>query len=422
LAKPWAAFSSSATTNDRSHKIVVLGGGTGGLASTSQLLKHDSSLDIAIVEPSTKHYYQPGWTLVGAGELSQKSTVREEEQLIPKGAKWIKDRVIGLNPDKNQVTTEQNGNITYEYLIIATGMQLNWGNVKGLQEALGKDGVSSNYSFDYAPKTFDFIKATKSGTALFTQPSTPVKCGGAPQKITFLADDYWRKNGVRGSINVHFLTGTPTQFMSPPYAEALVKLCDEKNIKRHYKKNLIEIKADKHIAVFKNLENNTEEEIEYSFIHVTPPQSAPDCIKKSPVANEAGWVDVDPKTTQHKKFPNIFSLGDSSSLPTSKTAAAIAVQSPVVVQNLLSVMKGGKPIVKYEGYTSCPIPTAYGKLMLAEFDYTLQRKESFPSLGDSRVPRTHYYYLKKFGFPPLYWSYLLTGKWKGLKAPIPITE
>lgn len=132
-------------------------------------------------------------------------------------------------------------------------------------------------------------------------------------------------------------------------------------------------------------------------IHVTPPQSAPDFIRKSKLANETGWVDIDKNTLQHNRYPNIFSIGDASSLPTSKTGAAIRKQAPILVANLLAALHKKKAVKQYDGYTSCPLVTGYGKLVLAEFDYQNQPKETFPF--DQSKERWSMYQLKNMFCP-----------------------
>lgn len=390
------------------YEFLVVGGGTAGITVASRILRKCGKASLAIVEPSDKHYYQPLWTLVGAGEVDKADTAREERSVIPKGAKWIQDRVEGFHPEDNAVSTRQGQRIGYDFLVVAAGIQLDWSRVKGLPQSIGKNGVCSNYAYEYADKTWEFLKALKGGNAVFTFPGTETKCGGAPQKIMWLADHHLRRTGRRGDTEVWFVSAKPGIFGIPHYARTLNRLVEERNIQTRYRRNLIEIDAENKIALFENLENGETELVSYELLHVTPPQSAPDFIKHSTLADSEGWVDVDASTLQHKRYPNIFSLGDASNLPTSKTGAAVRKQAPVLVQNLLSFKAGKVLPARYNGYTSCPLVTGYGRLVLAEFDYEGRPAETFPF--DQSRERRSMYWLKRYLLPLLYWHGMLKGR------------
>lgn len=393
------------------HSILIVGGGNAGISVAARLLNNRKNLDIAIIEPSENHYYQPAWTLVGGGTFNIKDTIRSESSVIPKGAKWIKDFVTGFEPDKNILHTKSGNSYSYDYLVVAPGIQLNWSAVKGLPETLGKNNVTSNYSFDLAPYTYECLQSMKPGmTAIFTSPSTALKCGGAPQKIMYLAADYFRKQGLRGKVKVDFSTAGKVIFGIKKYADQLQKVVDGYGIETHFRHDLIAIDGEKKLATFKVTDENgvsTEITKHFDMIHVTPPQSAPDFIRNSPLANENGWVDVDKYSLQHNKFKNVFGLGDATSTPNAKTGAAVRKQSPVLVKNLLALIDGKAMPAKYTGYGSCPIVVGYGKLILAEFDYENTPKETFPF--DQSKPRWSMWVLKKYILPWLYWHRILKG-------------
>ena len=390
------------------HRVVIVGGGTGGITVAARLRRMMKGIDVAIIDPSDHHYYQPLWTLVGGGVFPKETTQRDEKAVIPSGVDWIQDAVAEFFPEDNSILTQQHKKVSYDYLVVAPGMQLNWSQVKGLPEAIGKNGVCSNYAYDYVQSTWEAVRNFSGGRAIFTQPSTPIKCGGAPQKIMYLAEDHFRRSGVRDKAQVIFMSGLGGIFSVKKYADALNTIVANRAIETHYKHNLIEIRGEAKEAVFENLDTGEQVVTPYDMIHVTPPMSAPDFIKHSPLANEGGWVDVDKRSLQHTRYPNIFSLGDASSLPTSKTGAAIRKQAPVLVENMLAVMGEKTPRADYDGYTSCPLVTGYGKLILAEFDYDLQPQETFPF--DQSKERYSMYLLKAYGLPQLYWHGMLKGR------------
>jgi sulfide:quinone oxidoreductase len=393
------------------HQIVIAGGGNAGISVAAQLLRQNKQLDIAIIDPADKHYYQPAWTLVGAGVFNVKDTEKNEADVMPKGVKWIKQKVVSFQPELNSLTLENNDSINYQYLIVAPGIQLNWHEIKGLKETLGKNGVCSNYSFDMAPYTWECIKNFKGGNALFTNPHTPVKCGGAPHKIMWMAADYFKRNSVFAKATIQYWSGGTRLFGVDKYEKTLKKVAERDNVHINFYTKLVEIDGPNKKAKFVGFgEQNKDKEywVDFDMIHVTPPQSAPDFVKNSSLANAAGWVDVDKNSLQHVKFANIFSLGDASSLPTSRTGAAIRKQAPVVVKNLLALINGQTASASYNGYTSCPVLTGYGKLVLCEFDYNNQPLETFPF--DQSKERWSMYQLKTKVLPWLYWHKILPGK------------
>jgi len=417
-------------------EILIIGGGNAGLSVASQLLRKKNSLSIGIIEPSEKHYYQPAWTLVGAGIYDIHKTVRQEKNYIPKNSTWIIDAVTEFMPTENRVLCKSGKEISYNYLVVSPGIQLDWDKIKGLKETLGQNNVSSNYLFEFAPKTWEFIENFKGGTAVFTNPPTPIKCGGAPHKIMYLACDYWKTKGILDKCDVHYVSGGAGIFGVPEYAETLKEVLKKFKITTHFNSNVTAINGDTKTVEYETKatddaikqslstldascyaiaahDENAETKkvsIKFDLCHAVPPQSAPDFIKKSPLAdpdNPYGFVAVDKYTLQHSHFPNIFSLGDCINAPCSKTGAAIRKQAPVVVANLISVMNNEKPTSLYDGYSACPIPTQYGKLMLAEFDYDNKPKMTFPF--DQAKPRWTMWKLKTKVLPWLYWNKILKG-------------
>lgn len=392
------------------YQIVIVGGGNAGISVAAQLLRKNRTLEIAVIDPATKHYYQPAWTLVGGGDFDIQDTVKSQADVMPKGVEWIQQKVTAFKPESNEVTLDSGDSVAYNFMVVAPGIQLNWSGIKGLKDALGKDGVCSNYSFESAPYTWETIKNFKGGKAIFHNPHTPVKCGGAPHKIMYMAADYFRKQDILDKTDIQYWSGGTKLFAAEKYEKTLLKVCKRGNIKLNFYERLEEIDAENKRARFVGFgEKNKEVEtwVQYDMIHVTPPQSAPDFVRNSPLVNTAGWVDCDKNTLQHCTYKNIFTLGDVSSLPTSKTGAAIRKQAPTVVANLLSAIEKKPLQASYNGYTSCPLVTGYGKLVLAEFDYNNQPQETFPF--DQSKERWSMYQLKKKVLPWLYWNKILKG-------------
>jgi sulfide:quinone oxidoreductase len=398
---------------ENKHQIVIVGGGTAGITVAASLKRHfaGNNLDIAIIEPSKDHYYQPAFTLVGAGAYTLEQTRRSEESLIPAGVSWIKGKAAGFEPDNNKLTLDSGDTCSYDYLVVCAGLELNWDKIEGATEALGSNGVCSNYAPEHVEYTWQCLQALKSGAkALFTQAPLPFKCPGAPQKIAYLAADYLQKKGKLKDSDVHFLTHGPGMFAVPMFAKELVKVAERYGINVHFQHNLIAIDGASKKATFAVVGGDKEGEtisMEYDMLHFTPPQSPPEPIKSSPLSNEGGYVDVHQHTMQHTKYPNVFALGDAGSTPNSKTAAAVRKQAPVVVRNLMTLVNGGSMDQEYDGYGSCPLTTAYNKVIMAEFTYGGKVTPTFPL--DPRKERWLNWWIKITGLPIFYWHYMLKG-------------
>ena len=393
------------------HQVLIVGGGAGGITVAARLKRFRPSLDVAILEPSGEHYYQPGWTLVGGGVFTMEQTRRQEADLIPAGVTWIREAVAGFDPDHNSVSTSGGQTLTYDALVVATGLKLNWEAIQGLPEALGQGGVCSNYSKDFAPYTWECIQNFKGGNAVFTCPPMPIKCPGAPQKIAYMADDAIKRDpAVAASSRVIYATATPGIFGIPTYAAPLREVVARKGIDARYNHTLIEVRPESQEAVFKvskEGEEPREEVINYTLLHVTPPMAAPDVVSQSPLAAASGFVEVDQHSMQHVRYPNVFAVGDVSGMPNSKTAAAVRGQAPALVTNLLAQLDGGKGDGSYNGYSCCPLITGYGKTIMAEFNYDAQPEPSFPL--DPTKERWSMWVMKTTILPWVYWNRMLKG-------------
>ncbi len=390
------------------HSILIVGGGTAGISVAARLRAASACPDVAIIEPSADHYYQPLWTMVGAGVVDKEVTRRPEADYIPAGVTWIRSGAARFEPEQRTVVTQDGDRHTYDQLVVAVGIQLDWHKIDGLDGHLGKGGIVSNYRYDLVDSTWQALRTFTGGDAVFTFPSTPVKCAGAPQKIMYLADHHLRRRGVRAQSRVIFASAGQAIFGVPKYRAALEKVVARREIDTRFRHDLIAVRPASKEAVFRHLDEQRDVVMHYDLLHVVPPQSAPDVIKQSALAGPGGWVEVDKHTLQHTRFPEVFSLGDCSSLPTSRTGAAIRKQAPVLVENLLALRANTALTASYDGYASCPLVTGYGTLILAEFDYDGRPVESFPF--DQSQERYSMYALKLYGLPDMYWHGMLRGR------------
>ena len=416
------------------HQILIVGGGTAGIMTAAYLKRKNADLKISIVEPSKYHYYQAAWTLVGAGTFKYEDTRREELALIPNGVTWIRDFAISIDPEKKEVYTIESGIHSYDYLVLCPGLVMDMESMPGLKEALTTDSVCSNY---VDPEhTWKVIKNFKGGNAVFSQPSTPIKCGGAPQKIMYLAEEAFSKQGVRDNTKVIYATPSTVIFGVKEFAKTLDEVVKRKKIVTRFFYSPVKIdSAQKKIwfkyskpdgDVVKSLEGTMIDEklgedqlieMNYDMLHIAPPQRAPDFIRNSSLAHQdgpsKGWLNVDIHSLQHAKYTSIYGLGDVAALPTGKTGAAIRKQVPVVVNNILNQINSElADKLSYNGYSSCPLVTGYGKMVLAEFKYDNIR-DSDPLLSkfwDTSKEQYSMWLLKKYGLPYMYWNKMMKGK------------
>ncbi|MCT4578984.1 bifunctional protein tyrosine phosphatase family protein/NAD(P)/FAD-dependent oxidoreductase [Donghicola sp.] len=399
---------------DAKFDVVIVGAGAAGISVASSLRARQPNLEIALIDPADIHYYQPGWTMVGGGVFDPETTSKTMGSLIPHGVHWIKSAVAAFEPQNNAVVLDGCRVVKYDRLIVCPGLKLNWNAIPGLVDTLGRNGVTSNYRYDLAPYTYELVKGMKRGRAIFTQPPMPIKCAGAPQKAMYLSGDNWQRNGVLPNIDIQFMNAGGVLFGVKDYVPALEEYVKRYDATLNFFHNLVSIDGDAKTATFKVSKPDTEPTevtTEFDMIHVVPPQCAPDFIRVSPLADSAGWVDVDQATLRHKTYENVWSLGDVMNAPNAKTAAAARIQAPIVAENVSADIEGKSPRAVYNGYGSCPLTVERGKIVLAEFGYGGSLLPSFPTwILDGTKPTRLAWLLKEQILPPVYWKAMLRGK------------
>jgi sulfide:quinone oxidoreductase len=450
-----AEAATSLNASSAKGKIVIIGGGLSGMSTAARLTNSLSNPDITIIEPNVNSTnYQPGQTLVGGGIWEKSDIVYKRDEFVPSGAKIVKEKVMDVDAKNNTVITDKGQKIKYDFLIVACGLKLNYGAIKGLEEAgeayasgdnsklvkvLQSKGVSSIYTADGSEATWKnmqkFIADAKGGKkveGVFTHPNTPIKCGGAPKKIMYLTDAQLRDADARNNATLTFYPNGGGMFGIKDYHTAIVNQFKERDFKWNYKHNLVEVKDgvavfDKHWKEKGEYDEDLEEydmitkhakvEANFDFLHVTPPMKAPDEIAKSSVGSKKGWIPVNKETLQHVKYPNVFALGDVAAVPMGKTGGSARKQYKVVVNNVISMMEEGKipaSNVKYAGYTVCPLITSIGTVMLAEFNWASKKTGSGKNAAllplDPTQERWMWWLLKVYALKPMTQMGMLSGR------------
>ena len=414
-------------------KIVIVGGGTAGIG-VAAMLRNEGMENITVVEPKDSHFYQPLWTLVGAGIKNVEKSTRDMQDILPRGVVWEKKTVVHIEPGKNTVTFSDSTTVEYDYLVIAAGIQIDWDQTPGLLEGLKEygSGVVSIYDFTYAAKTWKEFNVFNKGNEfkmIFTVPKTPVKCAGAPQKIMWLLSEAAsssrkHRHDLPEAAKIEFCTPSNSLFPIKRYDDKLQILREERGVDAQYNLELVSVDVTKKLATFRNTETGKLQKKAFDLLHVTPNMSAPDFLKKSELAGKNGWMEVDKHTLQSVHFRNVFGVGDCIDIPTGKSAAAITAQAPVLVHNLLKEIDGAKIDGFYDGYTSCPLIISNRKAFLFEFGYDGKIKETFSretgkfplslvGFLPEGVQQRFFYVLKAHILPFAYWNFWARGRWFG---------
>lgn len=401
-------------TADATFEVVIVGGGAAGIAVAASLRKRQPRAGIAIVEPADTHHYQAGWSMVGAGIVRPADTARPMGSLIPPGVRWIRAAAAAFLPNDDALVLEGGKIIRYERLVVCPGLELHWDAVEGLRETLGRNGVTSNYRADLASYTWKLVRRLRCGQAIFTQAPSPIKCPGAPQKALYLSADAWRRRGVLGDIAVHFASAEGALFEAKDYVPALLDYVDRYRVQLDLRHRLVSVDGPARLARFAVREPGAEDrirEMPFDMLHVCPPQRAPRCVRHSPLADGAGWVDVDRTTLRHPAFDNVWALGDVINAPVLKSAAAARAQAPVVAANLSADMEGRGPVAQYNGYGACPLTVERGKVVLPEIGYGGTPLPTFPrAVIDGTRPSRAAWLLKERILPSVYWQGMLKGR------------
>ncbi len=419
-------------------RIVIAGGGAGGIMALSRLLRSIKDPDITIITPNKTHLYQPGQVFVAAGLMQEEDLKLKNASYIDRDVvKWEEDEVASFEPEHNRVVTKKGKRIEYDVLLVATGIAYHYEKIKGLKtEDIGKNGISSVYLNDLAkgtakggPLTWQWFNdvreaaRSKRPKVLFTQPNTPIKCGGAPQKMLYLCADFLKQEGL--GADYEFVTSIPKLFSLPKIDVALQKVQKRydtiTNRFQHYMES-IDVAAKKATFIHaweekvidpdfgeEEIVSKSEKvELEYDFIHIVPPMSPVEAVMESDLLSESGWLDVDKHTLQHKKYDNVFGIGDVCGVPMGKTGGSARHHGPVVVANMIAHLQGKKLPQRFDGYTVCPIKTQYGKIIMAEFNYK-GPAPTIPFLAYDE-PRWMWWAFDLYMLEPMYKYLMLTGR------------
>ncbi|MCT9868150.1 NAD(P)/FAD-dependent oxidoreductase [Paenarthrobacter aurescens] len=393
------------------HDVVIIGGGNAGVSLAARLARYGVR-DIGIIEPKEHHLYQPLFSHIAGGRAEVKEAVRSQASVMPKGVAWIKDHAVDVDAKARAVTLASGDNVGYGHLVVCPGLQYGWDSVPGLAEAVHSPYGASHYEFELAPKLWSLLSGLRSGTAVFTMPSGPIKCGGASQKPMYLACDYWREQGVLEKIRVVMVQPYPTVFGVPEVDKELDRKIAEYGIELRTNSELVAVNPASRQATIRNNVTNTTENLTYDVLNAVPPQSAPDWLKETDLPAPGlrdGFVEVDTETLRHVRYPNVWSLGDAAATANSKAGGALRKQTKVLATNLVAARKGHPPTMKYNGYSVCPITVSRNTVVFAEFDDHYRPMPTLPKVPTWKESRLAWW-VDRIMFPQVYWHLILKGR------------
>ncbi|MGK3649088.1 NAD(P)/FAD-dependent oxidoreductase [Pseudarthrobacter enclensis] len=393
------------------HEVVIIGGGNAGVSLAARLERYGVK-DIGLIEPKEHHLYQPLFSHIAGGRAQAKEAVRTQESVTPKGVSWIRDSAVDVDGNSNTVTLASGATVAYGQLVVCPGLQFDWDDVPGLAAAVHSPHGATHYEFDLAPKAWTLLSGLTEGTAVFTMPAGPIKCGGASQKPMYLACDYWRQQGVLDKIRVVMVQPYPTVFGVPEVDRELDRKIAEYGIELWTDSELVSVDAAGREATVRNLKTGSEETLRYDVLNAVPPQSAPNWLKATdlPAASDkGGFVEVDRQTLRHLRYPNIWSLGDAAATSNSKAGGALRKQTKVLAKNLVAARKGKAPTEKYNGYSVCPFTVSRDTVVFAEFDDRYRPMPTIPRIPTWNESRLSWVVDRDI-FPQVYWNLILKGR------------
>ncbi|MDZ4092592.1 MAG: FAD/NAD(P)-binding oxidoreductase [Arthrobacter sp.] len=392
-------------------EVLIIGGGNAGVSLAARLHRYGVK-DVAVVEPQDHHFYQPLFSHIAGGRAKASDAIRPQRTVMPRGVEWIRDGAVDIDPAGNTVTLASGGQLGFGHLVVCPGLQLDWDKIPGLAEAVHSPSGASHYEFSLAAKAWTLLSGLKAGTAVFTMPSGPIKCGGASQKPMYLACDYWREQGVLQDIRVIMVQPYSTVFGVPGVDDELNRKIAEYGIELRLNSELVSVNAAAQSALIRDNATGATEELRYDVLNAVPPQSAPDWLKATELpapGDSGGFVEVDPQTLRHVRFPNIWSLGDAAATTNSKSGGALRKQTKVLAKNLVAARKGKPLTKKYDGYSVCPFTVSRSTVVFAEFDDQYRPMPSVPKVPTWKESRASWVVDRDI-FPQVYWNLILKGR------------
>ena len=388
--------------------LVILGSGAGGTMVAAKMRKEldDSEWKITIIDNDEMHHYQPGWLFIPFGVYTAQDCMKPKREFIPKGVDFVLDEVVGVSPDKREVTGKK-GTYSYDWLVIATGCRIMPGEIEGMMDDWRKN-IFDFYTLDGALALHNKLKYFDSGRVVFSLAEMPIKCPVAPLEFLFMADWFLTVKGVRENIEIEFVTPLGGMFTKPRAAQIFKEYAGKKNINFTGNFDIAQVNPDE-----KTIESHKGAQINYDMLVSIPPNFGAQYVEDSGIGDPMCYVDTDHYTLKAKNYENMYVIGDATNVPASKAGAVAHYESDTVVENLLREMDGQEPKATFDGHATCFICSGYERALLIDFNYEVEPLPGmfpFPGLGPfSLLGESYFNYYGKMMFKWVYWNLMLRG-------------
>lgn len=395
------------TTNKR---IVILGAGTAGTMVANKLAKkHGKGFDVTMVDQYEKHYYQPGFLFYPFGIYEERDIVKLKKQFIPKGVNYLQKEIDRVLPEEKRVILGDQTELKYDVLVIATGSKTSPEETAGLKEGEWYKSIFDFYTFEGASRLREKLHSWEGGVLVVNIVEMPIKCPVAPLEFSFLADDYFKKKGIRDKVTIKYVTPLDGAFTKPKASQSLGHLLEEKNIE------LIPDFGTEHVDdKAKKLVSYDEREVDYDLLVTIPTNVGDKMLERSGLGDELNFVPTNKHTLQSKAHEDIFVVGDATNLPASKAGSVAHFQIDTVVANINKYVKGEVLEETFDGHANCFVETGNKKALLIDFNYDtepLEGKFPVPVIGPMKLLKeSRLNHMGKLAFRWIYWNMLLRAR------------
>lgn len=392
------------------HRIVILGGGTGGTLSANRLRKSysQSEASITVVDQNDDHVYQPGLLFVPFGQSKTPKLVRPRGRQLRDGIDYLSTGVDHVELPTRIVVLNDGSELAYDVLVVATGSVISPEETEGLTGAGWMEKVFTFYTPEGATALAQALDGFKAGRLVVNIVEMPIKCPVAPMEFCFLADSYFRERGLRDDIDITYVTPLDAAFTKPVCAKVVGGMLDERRIKLVTEFNTGEVDGPGgHLKSFDG------REVPFDLAVIIPAHSGAPCVQRSEgLGDELGFVIVDQHTLQATVSPSVFAIGDATSLPASKAGSVADFEGKILVANIRHYLAGEPLDASFDGHANCFIESGDKKAMLIDFNYDLEPVPGhFPGpIGLPLLKQTRLNHLGKLMFQWIYWHALLPGR------------
>jgi sulfide:quinone oxidoreductase len=402
-------------------RIVILGGGTGGTLTANRLRKmlDPSEASITVVDADDQHIYQPGLLFVPFGTAHPEDIVRSRARQIHSGIDFRQSEIDHVDLDADQVSLADGTVLDYDVLVVASGSRLVPEETEGLTGPGWMESIFTFYDLPGATALAAKLDAFEGGRIVVNVVDMPIKCPVAPLEFCFLADWYFHERKMRDRVTITFVTPLDGAFTKPTASATLGGMLEDRGIEIVTEFNTGEVDG-----TAGKLISYDGREVEFDLGVVIPVHSGAEYVGRSPgLGDELDFVLTDERTLQSKAKPNVFAIGDATSIPISKAGSVTHFEGEILVENIRRFLAGEELDASYDGHANCFIETGFHKALLIDFNYDQEpvgghfpMKVGAPLLKESRLN-----HLGKLMFQWIYWHALLPGRdIPGIGAEMPM--